>query len=63
MSWLGGKRHLKQFSSLEANKTEFKWLWKNHYGNKFPTMKEANRYTGSDRSAAWLENVRAAYNE
>lgn len=61
MSWKGGKRHLRPFKSLEENKQYFKWLWKNHYGNRFPTMKEAKRYTGNDRSAAWLENVRRYY--
>lgn len=63
MTWKSGKRELRKFKNEEEGKAYFKWLWKEHYGNKFPTMKEATRFTGDDRSAQWLENVKKYFNQ
>ena len=60
MSWSGGKRHLKQFSSYEEGKQAFKDLWAKHY-KKFPDLNLATRYTGADHAADWLRIVKANY--
>lgn len=57
MTWKNGKRELKQYPSIEANKQAFKSLWKRLYGNRFPTMADAIRYSGNDNAEAWLKNV------
>jgi len=61
MSWAGGRRHLKKFSSIEANKQEFKRIWIKGYGDHLPTLREAIKYTGNDKARGWLNNVKSYY--
>lgn len=61
MAWTKGKRHLRQFSSIAESKSYFVKLWKTRYGNKFPTLKEAKKYTGNDKAAIWLSIVKKHY--
>ena len=62
MSWVGGKRHLQKFASMAAGKEAFKSLWVRGYGGRFPTLKDAIKYTGNDKAYGWLATVKKAYN-
>jgi len=61
MSWSGGKRHLKQFSSIDDSKTAFKQLWILKYGDHLPTLQDAIKYTGNDKAYGWLQTVNKWY--
>ncbi len=62
MSWSGGKRHLKKFSSIADNKQAFKSLWVRSYGGGLPTLAIATKYTGNDKAYGWLHTVLSVYN-
>jgi len=50
-----------RFDSPAASTACFKRNWLKHYGNHFPTIEDAEKYTGNDRKETWLKNVRANY--
>lgn len=62
MSWSGGKRHLRKFSSLADNKSAFKELWLRAYGNRLPTLNDAIKYTGNEKAYGWRNTVIQVYN-
>lgn len=62
MSWKGGKRHLRSFSSIDDSKAYFKQLWVRAYGNRLPTLKDAIKYTGNDKAYGWRNTVISVYN-
>jgi len=55
------RRSLKKFKSHEESFIAFKKLWKEKYGNKFPTMYAVKKYTWDDRSANWYRIVSSYY--
>jgi hypothetical protein len=52
-----GPRH---FESKEQSYEEFQKLWITKYGDRFPTIKDARKYTASD-GERWLNTVRVVY--
>lgn len=62
MWWPNGKRELKPYHSLQANKEAFKSLWIRLYGGGMPTLELAEKYSGKDQHIAWFENVTHFYN-
>lgn len=40
----------------------FKKIWKVGYGNKFPTLAMAKKWSGNDNAPGWIENVTKFYN-
>ena len=49
-----------KFDTVAASYASFKWNWRKSYGG-FPTLADAIRWTGGDRSKIWLENVTRFY--
>ena len=63
MTWdKNGKRSFKRYEKIEDSYTDFKRIWSSYYGG-FPTLKQAKRYSGNDRSEIWLNNVKHFYNK
>jgi hypothetical protein len=61
MTWdKNGKRSFKRYEKIEDSYTDFKRIWSSFYGG-FPTLKQAKRYSGNDRSEIWLYNVKFFY--
>lgn len=61
MAWTkSGKRYVRVYPSVEANKAAFIALWKKHY-KIFPTPALAKKYTGGDNAARWLATVKQHY--
>jgi hypothetical protein len=50
----------REFSSKEESYAEFQKLWITKYGDRFPTLKDAQRYTYTD-GQAWLSTVKVVY--
>lgn len=50
------------FKSKEQSYEEFQKLWITKYGDRFPTIKDAQRYTASD-GKRWLNTVRVVYHK
>lgn len=48
------------FATTEQSFQEFKWLWLTKYGDRFPTIHDARRYSGGPGDA-WLQRVTIAY--
>jgi len=63
MTWPGGVRTLKTYSSIAEGKADFMRLWHDKYDNKLPTLKMAETYSGRDQSFAWWTNTRKFYFE
>lgn len=40
----------------------FKKIWREGYGNKFPTVAMATRWSGDDNAAGWIKHVTKFYN-
>lgn len=49
------------FPTAASSYHSFKLNWIKHYNGVFPTIKEAQKWTGSDRSEIWLKNVEKHY--
>jgi hypothetical protein len=52
----------KTFATKEESYAEFQRIWINGYGDRFPTLKDAQKYTYSEGSQ-WLNTVRLVYNQ
>jgi len=52
----------REFLSKEQSYQEFQKLWITKYGDRFPTIKDAQRYTYSD-GKQWLHTVRVVYQQ
>lgn len=50
------------FASPEESYAAFETMWLRKYGNRFPTLADAQRYTGS-AATEWYATVRHVYNE
>jgi len=61
MSWPNGVRTQRTFPTIQASHDAFKELWVRAYGGRLPTMKDAIKYSGNDKAAAWHANVHAFY--
>lgn len=57
-----GKCGPRTFKSKEQSYEEFQKLWITKYGDRFPTIKDAQKYTASD-GQRWLHTVRVVYNQ
>lgn len=62
MVWNNGVRSLKNYSSIAEGRQDFMRLWSTKY-KRFPTMAEAQKYSGNDRAKHWLKNVHYFYNK
>lgn len=60
MAWKNGKRYIRKFESIEANKQAFIELWSSHYG-RLPDYALAKKYTGNDKPNIWLKAVNQHY--
>ena len=60
MHWDNGYRELKRYNSCEESLEDFKRVWKEHY-KKYPTIKEAIKWTGGDKPTTWLNIVNKYY--
>lgn len=49
------------FSSKEEAYNAFKKVWLEGYGDRFPTMEDAEVWTGGDRKDTWLNAVKKFY--
>lgn len=57
----GGHCHgFKKYASTADSYGDFKRIWSTYY-KKYPTMKEANKWTGRDRAKEWLITVNQIY--
>jgi hypothetical protein len=61
MHWKTGKREGVRYRTKEESFQAFKILWLTKYGDRFPTLSDAQRYSGGP-GESWLERVRIAYN-
>lgn len=61
MGCRNGKCGPKTFRSKEESFLAFKKLWLSKYGDRFPTLEDAKRYSGHTGDT-WLERVRIVYN-
>lgn len=61
MEWINGKRRFKRYASKEESYAHFKKIWAKSYGG-MPTLAKAKKYSGNDKSVAWLNNVTKFYN-
>jgi hypothetical protein len=50
----------KTFASKEESYAEFQRIWLKGYGDRFPTLRDAQKYTYSD-GKEWLNTVRLVY--
>ena len=62
MWWPDGVRTPVKYNSKEDSYNAFYELWKRKY-KKFPDIHLAKKWSGSDRSEAWLKNVYYTYNK
>jgi hypothetical protein len=63
MSWSkNGQRYPRYFKTQEESFAEFKRIWRNYY-RRFPDMKLAMKWTGSDNTEHWLNIVRTIYTQ
>jgi len=60
MSWYNGTRYAKTYSSKQESYDDFKRIWTTYY-KRFPDYNLAHKWTGGDRTASWLSNVRSVY--
>lgn len=60
MHWPNGKRQFKPYKSKEDSVADFKRIWSSYYG-RYPDLRLAKKWTGSDRPSTWLANVNAVY--
>ena len=63
MEWPNGVRQLKWYNTKQESLEDFKRIWKNYYGGRFPTLADAHKWTGSDRAETWLSIVTEKYYE
>lgn len=61
MEWPNGKRRFKRYATKEESYDHFKKIWAKSYGG-MPTLAKAKKYSGNDKSTAWLNNVTKFYN-
>lgn len=62
MTWdKNGKRSYKRYATLEDSYTDFKRIWRDKYGNKYPTMYAVKKWTGNDRANNWIKIVNSYY--
>lgn len=53
----------KTFSTTEESYIAFEKIWLNGYGNRFPTMADARRYTDNPDPYRWYGVVQTIYNK
>ena len=51
------------YDTKEESYEAFKKIWKEGYGNKFPTLRAVQVYSGNDRAETWLYNVKFFYSK
>ena len=51
------------YDTPEESYEAFKKIWKEWYGNKFPSYRAVQIYSGNDRANIWQANVTKFYNE
>jgi hypothetical protein len=56
-----GSRELRYYPSRAASAAAFKRIWQKGYGDRFPTIQDARRYTGNENASTWLANVSHYY--
>jgi hypothetical protein len=56
-----GKCNMKVYATKEDSFNDFKYLWINKYGDHFPTLSDAAKYSGGPGDT-WLNRVTIAYN-
>mgnify|MGYP000316899234 CR=1 FL=1 len=56
----GGKCSPRPFASTQESFQTFEKLWLEKYGDRFPTINDARRYTATD-GEWWLNTVKVAY--
>lgn len=58
-----GQNNMCIYDTPEESYQAWKRVWRYGYGNRFPTYRDAQVYTGNDRPDSWLSNVEAKYYE
>jgi len=61
MEWPNGERQLKWYNTTQESFDDFKRVWLRGYGGRFPTLADAKKWTGNDRSKIWLQTVKEKY--
>lgn len=56
-----GRNNMCIYDKPEDSYKAWKQVWLIGYGNRFPTYKDAQSYTGNDKADSWLSNTKAAY--
>jgi hypothetical protein len=59
--WIDGVWKLRTFKTTEESHLAFQKLWLTKYGDRFPTVEDARRYSAGD-GYSWLSRVEIAYN-
>ena len=64
MKWVNGKRYLKSYKTKEESFEDFKRIWTNPkgwYKGRFPNEFLADKWTGKNNAAIWLDHVTNSY--
>jgi len=56
-----GKNNMCIYSNPSQSYEAFKKIWPKVYGDRLPTLADAQTYSGRDKARAWLKNVTTFY--
>lgn len=57
MEWSTGTRRLKRYETKEESYQDCERIWRDGYGGRIPTLKDAEIYTGGDSPERWHKLV------
>lgn len=60
-AWNNYKRVGKTYNSKAEAYDDFKRIWTQYYGSRYPTWNDAVKWTGNNNPTTWLNNVKSAY--